>query len=160
MVLLYLFTALSSFIIPHPGPRPVKDIAGSVNKTVILDMINNVRAKGCKCGDTYYYPAAPITWNDKLEDAATKHSNDMWNRRYFSHISPEGTKPGTRIDNAGYTWSAFGENIAYGYKTEKEVVEGWIKSPGHCKNIMNKNFKETGVARTGLYWTQEFGTKR
>jgi uncharacterized protein YkwD len=46
-----------------------------------------------------------------------------------------------------------------GYTTEKQVVDAWLKSPGHCKNIMNKNYKEMGVARVGTYWTQTFGTK-
>ena len=54
---------------------------------------------------------------------------------------------------------AYGENIATGYRTEKEVVKGWIASPGHCKNIMSKLYKEMGVARYGNYWTQEFGAQ-
>ncbi|MDQ3277043.1 MAG: CAP domain-containing protein, partial [Bacteroidota bacterium] len=53
-----------------PGPGPV-------NKQLLLQMVNDVRKKGCKCGDTYY-PAAPIlAWNSQLEKAALVHSNDM-----------------------------------------------------------------------------------
>jgi len=33
-----------------------------------------------------------------------------------------------------------------------------LHSPGHCANIMNKNFREMGVARVGDYWTQDFGS--
>ena len=54
---------------------------------------------------------------------------------------------------------AYGENIANGYTAERSVVDGWIKSPGHCKNLMNKAYKEMGVAKIGTYWTQEFATK-
>ena len=54
---------------------------------------------------------------------------------------------------------AYGENIATGYTSEREVVDAWIKSPGHCKNIMNKAYKEMGVARVGNYWTQEMASK-
>jgi len=53
----------------------------------------------------------------------------------------------------------YGENIGMGYKNEKEMVEGWLKSPGHCKNIMNKGYKEMGVAKVGSYWTQTFGAR-
>jgi uncharacterized protein YkwD len=39
------------------------------------------------------------------------------------------------------------------------VIDGWLKSPGHCKNLMDKSYKEMGVAKVGTYWTQEFATK-
>jgi len=39
------------------------------------------------------------------------------------------------------------------------VIEGWLKSPGHCKNIMSQKYKEMGVARVGNYWTQTFGSQ-
>jgi uncharacterized protein YkwD len=129
----------------------------TVNKSVLLQLVNEVRKKGCQCGDTYYNPVPPVTWNEQLEKAAYNHSVDMYQNKYFSHLAPDGSKGGVRIERVGYKWMAFGENIAMGYKTEREVVEGWIKSPGHCKNIMKKIFKEMGVARYGNFWTQEFG---
>ena len=132
---------------------------GSVNKTLMLQLVNQVRQKGCKCGDTYYYPVQPVNWNSQLEEAAYSHASDMNTRKYFSHKSPEGFNAGVRIDLAGYKWMAFGENIALGYSSEKSVLEGWLKSPGHCKNIMNKTYKEMAVAKVGNYWTQEFATK-
>ena len=45
------------------------------------------------------------------------------------------------------------------YQTEKSVIEGWIKSPGHCKNIMNPAYKEIGAARKGNYWTLVLGAR-
>jgi len=131
----------------------------SVNKTVLLELINDARKKGCNCGDAHYGPAPALTWNDQLEKAAFLHSDDMFQKRYFSHTGSDGSGTGERIMNAGYNWRFFGENIALGYKTEKEVVDGWLSSPGHCKNIMNKNYKEMGVARVGDYWTQDFGVR-
>jgi uncharacterized protein YkwD len=138
---------------------PETSTAG-VNKTLMLQLVNDARKKGCQCGDTYYPPAPAISWNDQLEKAALTHSRDMAQNNYFSHTSPNGDKAGQRISQAGYRWLAYGENIAMGYNTEKEVVAGWIKSPGHCKNIMNKNYKEMGVAKAGTYWTQAFGSKQ
>jgi uncharacterized protein YkwD len=138
---------------------PGSSVPTTLNKILMLQLVNDVRKKGCQCGDTYY-PAAPvIAWNSQLETAAYTHSEDMYSNKYFDHVAPDGSNGGVRIERAGYDWITFGENIAAGYKSEKEVLDGWLQSPGHCKNIMNKSFKEMGVARVGNYWTQEFGTK-
>jgi uncharacterized protein YkwD len=82
----------------------------------------------------------------------------MFRKRYFSHKGSDGTGTGERITNAGYNWRFYGENIAQGYSSEKEVVAGWLSSPGHCANIMSKNYKEMGAAKVGDYWTQDFGS--
>ena len=137
----------------------VGNSTSTVNKTVMLQLVNNVRKKGCQCGDTYYPSAPAVTWNDQLEKAALTHSKDMFANNYFSHKAQDGTNAGSRIDAAGYHWRTYGENIAMGYRNEQEVIAGWVSSPGHCKNMMNRAFKEMGVAKEGSYWTQEFGAK-
>lgn len=137
----------------------VSSLPTTVNKSQLLQLVNEVRQKGCQCGDTYYHPTTKVSWNSDLELAAYNHSSDMYKNKYFSHTGLDGSNPGMRIDKAGYNWIAYGENIATGHTTEREVVEAWIKSPGHCQNIMNKAYKEMGVARVGNYWTQEFGAK-
>lgn len=139
-------------------PKPVNRTA-AVNKTALLQAVNNVRKKGCQCGDTWYPSAPPVAWNDLLEKAALNHAADMAQNNYFSHTSQNGNKAGQRIDAVGYRWRTYGENIAVGYETERDVVAGWLKSPGHCKNIMNKAFAEMGVARAGKYWAQTFGAR-
>ena len=130
------------------------------NEKHILALVNSYREKGCNCGSKYYPPVEPIAWNDLLESAAQKHSDDMNKNKFFSHTGSDGSKVGNRITNAGYNWAACGENIAKGYRLEDDVIKGWINSEGHCKNIMNPNFKEMGVAVSGDYWTQVFGKKR
>lgn len=140
-------------------PLPVKKESAFINKTLLVQLVNNVRKQGCQCGDTWY-PAVPaITWNSQLEQAALIHSSDMYTNNYFSHAAKDGRKAGDRLDIIGYRWRTYGENIAFGYYSEREVVKGWVMSPGHCKNIMSKTFKEMGVARVGNYWTQVFATK-
>lgn len=148
-----------SNVIEPASPDKPATAGNTINKSLMLQLVNEARSKGCQCGDTYY-PAAPsLLWNDQLATAAFTHSNDMYENDYFSHTALDGSNGGIRIQRAGYAWRTYGENIAMGYRTEKEVVDGWLQSPGHCKNIMNKSFKEVGVARVGTYWTQEFGTK-
>ena len=158
---LFAFMLTSFLAFASNANDPVPDIKdpSPVNRTLLLQLINNVRKKGCQCGDTFY-PAAPaVVWNSQLEQAALIHSNDMYANKYFSHAAKDGSKAGDRIEDAGYYWRTYGENIAFGYRGETEVVKGWILSPGHCKNIMSKSFKEMGVARVGDYWTQVFATK-
>jgi uncharacterized protein YkwD len=162
--LLLLFCCLNSIAfgakIDRNGPGPKNDFTTSINKITLLRLVNEARKKGCQCGDTYYPSAPDLTWNEKLEQAAAEHSNDMFNKKYFSHTSPDGSKAGERIERTGYHWLAYGENIGMGFRNEQEMIEGWLKSPGHCKNIMNKDYKEMGAARAGNYWTQTFGARR
>jgi uncharacterized protein YkwD len=132
-----------------------------VDKVKLLQLVNNYRSSGCNCTDSdYYAPTTPVIWNDTLALAADDHSLDMSSNNFFSHTGSDSSNAGNRITRRGYTWKAYGENIAKGYKNEEAVVNGWINSPGHCKNIMSPNFKEMGVARRGNYWTQVFGTRK
>lgn len=142
------------------GPEGKKpDISYNVNIDVMLGLVNGARAKGCTCGTTVMPPVPALTWNELLAKAAYDHSVDMKTNNYFSHTSISQTKPGDRIKAVGYKWSTYGENIAMGQTTEQIVMNSWLKSEGHCKNIMNKNFKDIGVGRSGNYWTQVFGAR-
>ncbi len=141
------------------GMRPAPASSASLNRFQddFLTRINAVRASGCKCGKTAMPPAPPLVWNTLLEKSAFGHAQDMYRRRYFAHTSLTGKTIKNRLEEAGYTLTgmrsyAFGENIAVGQKSIDQVMNSWLKSEGHCKNIMNKNFKEIGVAETNLYW--------
>lgn len=146
--------------LPHPEPEPgtVVVIENNLDKNVLLQLVNEVRAKGCNCGNTAMPPVQPLSWNILLELAAAKHSKDMLDRKYFSHTSPEGVTPQMRIKAAGYAYSWSGENIASGFSREADVLNGWLKSEGHCKNIMNANYKEMGVGRANGLWAQVFAS--
>jgi uncharacterized protein YkwD len=100
-----------------------------------------------------------VVWNDQLAKAAYDHSVDMSTQDYFSHTGLDGSSPGQRITAAGYHWTSYGENIAEGYSTEQIVMNAWLSSEDHCKNIMDGGFKDIGVGRDGNYWTQDLGLK-
>lgn len=125
----------------------------------VVVLVNQRRAAGANCGSAGSFPPAnPLSMNPSLQCAARNHSMDMNVRNFFSHTNPDGQGPGYRISLAGYTFSWWGENIAWGYSTPTAVVNGWMNSPGHCANIMNANFTEIGVGYySGHYWTQTFG---
>ncbi len=134
-------------------------IVYNVDKAKMLQLVNNIRQAGCKCGSTSMPPVAVVAWNDKLGKAAFDHSVDMKANDYFSHTGLNGSTPGQRITAAGYTWKTIGENIAMGYSSEQAVISGWLSSEGHCKNIMNGSFKEMGAGRQDTYWTQVLGAR-
>ena len=144
---------------------PVKPVAeysafsNTVNKEVLLKLVNFARSKGVTCKGVHYPPVPALTWNALLEKAAYDHSSDMLKKNYFSHIAGDGSTANGRIERAGYKWMAYGENIGFGYYSEAEVIAAWLTSPGHCANIMSKDFKEMGVGRAGDYWTLDFGSK-
>ncbi|MFD2865006.1 CAP domain-containing protein [Mucilaginibacter antarcticus] len=131
-------------------------------KAEFLEQINKLRQKGCNCGTTKMPPVAPLKWNDDLEKAAKGHAQEMAKKKYFSHSSKDGRSAMTRAEDAGYTHKGFrsftvGENIAQGQPTIDEVMDGWFKSPSHCMNLMNPDFKEVGVWLHNTYWVQDFG---
>jgi uncharacterized protein YkwD len=154
---LIVFSAFFSGIAPNPHRSPKKDF-----KKEFLTRINKARSEGCHCGDVYMPPAPPVVWNNDLESAAQNHAADMSAQNYFSHTSKDGRTMSDRVIANGYTYNGYksfavGENIAQGQESIAEVMDGWLKSPGHCKNLLNPNFKEVGVAQFNRYWVQDFG---
>jgi uncharacterized protein YkwD len=148
-----------SFFCISAAPRR---ISNERFKQEFLDRINLARSKGCNCGRTYFPPAPPLIWNDDLENAARGHALDMSERNYFSHTSKDGRSMSDRVTEAGYNFKGYksfivGENIAQGQMSIPEVMDGWLKSEGHCRNLMNPAFKEVGVSEIDHYWVQDFG---
>lgn len=94
----------------------------------------------------------------KLSGVAREKSNDMQTKNYFSHTSPTYGSPFDMMRDFGITYTAAGENIAQGQRSPDEVVQAWMNSEGHRKNILSGNFTHIGVgySQTGNYWTQMF----
>ena len=128
----------------------------------VLDLVNRVRTKGVKCGDRYHSATHPVRWSSSLAEAALSHSSDMAKRESMDHAGGDGSDPGRRIARAGYRWMTCGENVGEGFTTPEEAVSAWLRSAGHCENIMNPVFREAGAAyaRSGkrVYWTLVFAT--
>ena len=127
----------------------------------VLRFSNEARARGASCGGEAFPPADPLSFNQQLEDAAQAHAEDMARRGYFEHDTPDGVTPFDRMRAAGYQGGLMGENIAQGYRDAESVVQGWIDSPGHCRNLMNADFDELGVGYypEGNQWVQNFGAR-
>jgi uncharacterized protein YkwD len=100
----------------------------------------------------------PLQVDSRITAAAQGHASDMAQRKYFSHNTPEGVTFDKRIKAAGYD-SPGAENIAQGQRTAEQVMQSWMNSPGHQRNILNCDYTTIGVAvdTNGFYWVQDFG---
>jgi uncharacterized protein YkwD len=144
------------------------EVSGEAAGQRVLDLVNQARATSRYCGNQLFNAARPLRWNDALAEASRLHAEDMARNNYFSHSGRDGSNPAQRVERAGYHYRATGENIAAGGQMKPEdAVAGWIKSPGHCANLMNPAYTEMGVAfavnsrsAMGVYWTQAFGAPR
>jgi uncharacterized YkwD family protein/spore coat assembly protein SafA len=104
---------------------------------------------------------ATLKYSTDVAYVARLKSQDMINKKYFSHTSPTYGSPFEMMEQFGLRFSAAGENIAYGQKTAAEVMNAWMNSAGHKANILSTAYTTMGVgvakaANGTLYWTQEF----
>lgn len=133
-----------------------------INQNLMLQLVNQARANGTKCGAQWMKPVAPLRWNGALQKSAQGHADFMAANNYFSHDAYFASDAGDRASKAGYAWHIVGENIAMGQRDEREVMQGWLRSPGHCQNIMEGRFVEIGVAvnrsvSDTTFWAMELG---
>ena len=126
----------------------------------VLRLTNEFRAKN---------GLAPLKANSELDQTAQKYSQTMATGDFFSHTGKDNSTPWARAEKEGYKARTMGENIAAGQRSPQQVVQGWIDSPGHRRNMLNPNFTELGVGYFNLendtgktnyntYWTQLFGS--
>ncbi len=102
---------------------------------------------------------APLSVTAALQTSNEVRAKEIFN--YYSHTRPDGSSCFTALQ--GISYNTAGENIAAGYTTPKEVMTGWMNSPGHKANILNGRYTHMGVGyyyngsgQYGHYWTQMF----
>ncbi|WP_404813417.1 SafA/ExsA family spore coat assembly protein [Halobacillus yeomjeoni] len=141
----------------YPGDRvtiPLKTNIKSIEQQVI-NLTNQERAKN---------GLSALKANWQLSRVARYKSVDMRDKNYFSHTSPTYGSPFQMMQDFNVNYRRAAENIAAGQRTPQEVVNGWMNSPGHRKNILDPNLKQIGVGYAkggsyGHYWTQMFITQ-
>ncbi len=104
----------------------------------------------------------PLSLSPDLTRAAQVQAADMARRGKMAHRGGDGSSPFDRIRRAGYPFQAAGENVAYGFAGVDAVMAGWMRSPGHRRNILGQ-FTAMGAGRAiapdGVsYWCVTFGT--
>ncbi|HET7320826.1 MAG TPA: CAP domain-containing protein [Candidatus Saccharimonadales bacterium] len=131
-----LFSSLILFVVPlsfigHSAANGY----GSFDIGSLLAYSNNQRAAA---GEGY------LNLNGALDSAAQAKANDMVSENYWGHYSPSGASPWTFISNAGYGYSAAGENLAYGFASSADVITAWMNSAEHRANLLNGGFVDVG----------------
>ena len=135
---------------------------GSLPAGNLLDLINQKRIDaGC----------AKVSGHGQLLVAAERHAVDIRDHPgHFGapgtpplndiHIGTDGSNPGARIDDAGYSPKSLWGEIVYTAagppnNTEQAAINWWMNSPPHRANIENCGFKDAGVGLLypgGVQW--------
>jgi vacuolar-type H+-ATPase subunit I/STV1 len=148
----------NSELLPPPLRSALDHSGGALTVSGVINFTNQQReANGL----------LSLRENQRLNAAAEAKVQDMFDKQYFEHESPEGRGPSDLANDAGYKYVLVGENLALGnFKDDQALVEAWMNSPGHRANILQKRYQEIGVAvGKGMFegkevWlaVQEFGT--
>lgn len=89
---------------------------------------------------------APLSLNQQLSNAAAGKANNMFAQNYWAHNSPDGKTPWVFIKGAGYNYIYAGENLARGFTNATDVINAWMASPEHRKNMLSANYQNVGYA--------------
>lgn len=131
----------------------------------VVELVNQIRLD---------HGLLPMKRVETLDQAAQYHATDMAVDDYFAHSTQDRVDGALvevctwsqRIQSYYSGWNYISENIAAGYTTPEEVVEGWMDSPGHKKNILSEHNWEIGVGyyegsgTYNQYWVQDFGRRQ
>ncbi|MGH2955548.1 MAG: CAP domain-containing protein [Solirubrobacterales bacterium] len=117
----------------------------------------------------------PVRGNSRLRHAAVDHASHMVSVGFFSHTAPNGRSFVDRIESSGYMRGArswlVGENLVWASgerSTPERLVQAWMESPAHRKNLLRGRFREVGVGvrrgtpynageQNGVTVTSEYG---
>jgi hypothetical protein len=109
----------------------------SVSASKIVELTNHQRQQ---------QGVQPLDNNPDLKFAAQLKADDMAQRGYWSHFTPEGAPPWAFIEQAGYEYEFAGENLAMDFDTSDGVVAGWMASASHRDNLLDRQYHDIGVA--------------
>ena len=138
-----------------PATQPATTAAptGGGDASIVQQILNRTNSEraAADCNPLVIYP--------QLASTAQAHTQDQANNNTMSHTGSNGSSPGERAAAAGYPSRFVGENVAYGYRTAEQVMNGWMNSSGHRANILRCGYKNIGIGYVsqGNYWTQLFG---
>lgn len=139
LIALGIFVISNDKSISTPKEYQIEQIVE--NQQGIIKIINNERSNA----------GLPKLKEDVMLDySASLKAEDMNNRRYFSHESPEGFD-GYEILLQQYAYKFVGENLGRNYYNDQELVNAWLKSREHRKLLMMKEFTFVGFSRAGKY---------
>lgn len=109
-----------------------------LSRETVVNLTNNARALN---------GLATLSRNQLLDAVAEERAKDMLEKQYFAHTSPTGEQASDVAQKVGYRYKIIAENIASGmFLTNQKIIDGWMQSPGHRKNILSPEVREIGVS--------------
>ena len=135
----YILTLFVPFLIftillfTKPG---VLGITAFFDTGQIVEKTNEVRTKK---------GVSTLSINPKLTAAAQKKAEDMATKGYWAHFAPDGKTPWDFVREAGYNFTAAGENLARDFESVDPMVAAWLASSSHADNLLSSNFTEIGI---------------
>lgn len=117
-----------------PGPAPYAALEQRLHAAV-----NEVRARR---------HLIALERRPDLDAVARAHSRDMVERRYFAHETPEGLSPLDRLERAhvaGFALAAENIGITDRPEPDREILQAWIHSEAHRRNLFAPSFNATGI---------------
>lgn len=143
------------------GPSPARTLANAVRVappkpqvSPAVEVVLLVNAERAKWG------LAPLQIDARLMQAAQGHSNEQAFFNNMTHTGSNGSNAGQRITAAGYVWTGWAENVAFGQRDAAAVVSAWMDSKSHRENNLG-SYTHVGVglafnASGTPYWTMVF----
>ena len=148
---------IACLLVAWPGALPIAAASLDAQESDLVSVVNSFRASR---------GLARLSLSDTLTFAAKWMATDMAIYDYFSHTSRDGRAPIQRMSDAGYPGpqTYTGENMAAGYASASEVLNGWLNSPAHYAVLTNPNYRAIGVGRAysdgssfHTYWVMDVG---
>ncbi len=130
-----LILFLSIFISGYTPQHSTLAYATEMSQQTLLNATNAQRSN---------FSRSTLVLNNKLSSAAQAKANDMVARNYWSHNTPDGQEPWVFISGVNYDYQKAGENLAYGFSSSNETINGWMNSPTHKDNLLDSEFTEVG----------------
>ncbi len=152
LLILLLFCVGGCILVPPAqAPVDVVPIAAYDQVEEFTRLVNAHRRKvGCR----------PLSWVNAVAAVAQKHSQDMYRHHFFDHVNQDGKDPFERLQAAHIRYRAAAENIAAGQPSAQQVLDAWLSSSGHRRNIENCMLLEHGVGLEHNHWTHVLVTLR
>ncbi len=121
-------------------PSLQHSILGFSSNITVEDVVTQTNDKRVESG------LQPLTLNAQLSAAALAKAQDMLDKQYWAHSSPDGRQPWDFMKAANYRYRVAGENLARDFSHTSDMVQAWMASPTHRDNILNSQYQQIGIA--------------
>lgn len=145
------------FTIPVIKVSAADSLIGQENE--IVKLTNEIRKQN---------GVSPLIIDERLNNSALQKAQDMVDKGYFGHLSPDGLRMHYWINNNGYEYTLAGENLAKGFSSVDKLVEAWENSFSHYVNLVEPKFKHIGIGivegeyngKNTVFVVQHFGVEQ